>query len=76
LVSSKQATVGFSPFPGWHPAALITPQEFLMLFYEKQEACRMRRSGDAAVKKKKAPTGELGYAQGHGFFSRECRSRV
>jgi hypothetical protein len=44
LVSSKQATVGFSPFPGWHPAALITPQEFLMLINAKQEACQKQGS--------------------------------
>ena len=35
-----------------------------MLIYEKQEACQKVRSRDAAMKKKKTPTGEVGYAQG------------
>ncbi|MFM8983484.1 MAG: hypothetical protein ACKOLA_11380, partial [Spartobacteria bacterium] len=47
LVSSKQATVGFSPFPGWHPAALITPPEFLRLMCAKQAACE-KVSSDVA----------------------------
>ena len=34
-----------------------------MLINAKQEACQKVRSRDAAMKKKKTPTGEVGYAQ-------------
>ena len=35
-----------------------------MLINAKQEACHKVKSRDAAAKKKKTPTGEVGYAQG------------